>query len=134
MATDDIERFRERYTTSGEEAVLAAELDTLGTDYRANGYTTRAQADDIGRELALEQGQLLLDVGAGCGWPGLYLASEHGCAVISFDPVIEGIRVAKRRAEHDGLLGRSWAMVAGADAIPLRSRTVDAIVQTDVLC
>ncbi len=134
MAVDDIERFRDRYSTSGDAAVLAAEADTLGTDYRANGYTTRAQADEIAEMLALGPGDLLLDVGAGCGWPGLYFATGSGCGVISLDPVIEGIRVAKERGEIDGLAGRSWTMIASADAIPLRPRTVDAVVQTDVLC
>ena len=132
--TEDTERFRERYLVSGDAVMLAAEMETLGSDYQASGYTTRAQADELGRRLGLARGELLADIGAGCGWPGLYLAANHGCAVISLDPVIEGLRVAKSRSTADGLEERSWIVSAGADALPLRSESVDAIVQTDVLC
>lgn len=134
MASDDTERFRERYAISGAAAMLAAEVDALGTDYQANGYTTMAQAEDVGSELALRRGRTLLDVGAGCGWPGLHLAKTLGCSVISIDPVLDGVRVARRRAASDGVAERSWQLCASADALPLRSQSVDAIVHADVLC
>lgn len=134
MANEDVERFRERYATSCEAALLAAEFEALGTDYQANGYTTMAQAGEIGRDLDLGHGQRLLDIGAGCGWPGLYLAATHGCSVISLDPVLEGADVARRRAAADGIADRSQQLCASADALPLRSKSCDAIVQTDVLC
>ena len=44
----EIDRFRTRYELSGTETFLAVELEALGTDYSANGYTTRVQADEIG--------------------------------------------------------------------------------------
>ena len=134
MKTDDEERFAERYSVSGTSADLQAELDALGSDYEANGYTTRAQADDLGRALALESGHVLLDLGSGCGWPGLYLAARHGCAVVSVDPVVEGCRTTRNRAWRDGLRDRSLTLRAGADSIPLRSGRVDAIVHGDLLC
>ena len=132
--TVDNERFNNGYAISGDAAFLAAEMETLGTDYQADGYTTRSQADEIGQDLALGPGRLLLDIGAGCGFPGLYLANRHGCAVISLDPVAEGGRVARQRAISDGLSDRCWAIQANAESIPLRSRSVDAVVQADVLC
>ena len=134
MASDDTERFRERYAISGAAAMLAAEVDALGTDYQANGYTTMAQADDVGSELALRRRRTLLDVGAGCGWPGLHLAKTLGCSVVSLDSVLDGVRVARRRAASDGIAERSWQLCASADALPLRPQSVDAIVHADVLC
>ncbi len=48
------ERFGHRYAASGEAAPRAAELEALGSDYSATGYTTREQADGLGpRALAL---------------------------------------------------------------------------------
>ena len=65
--------------------------------YGADGYTTRAEADAIGRALELGPGDLLLDVGTGCGWPGLYLAATTGCRVVATDAPIEGLHRAARR-------------------------------------
>lgn len=131
---DERERFRQRYSVSGADPMLGAEFEALGSDYRANGYTTRRQAEQLGRELDLAPGRLLLDIGAGCGWPGLYLAGVHGCEVISLDPVSEGMEVALARGCADGLGRRSRAVQADAVALPLRAASVDAIVHTDLLC
>ncbi len=133
-AADDTERFRERYAISGAAALLAAETAALGSDYQANGYTTVAQADELGRVLELRPGQVLVDVGAGCGWPGLYLSDQDGCAVISVDPVVEGCFVARRRALTDGLTERAWTLRGNAIALPLRSGSVDVVVHSDLLC
>jgi cyclopropane fatty-acyl-phospholipid synthase-like methyltransferase len=132
--TVDNKRFDKGYAMSADAAFRAAEMESLGTDYQADGYTTRSQADEIGLDLALGPGRLLLDIGSGCGFPGLYLAKRHGCAVVSLDPVAEGGLVAYQRAISDGLSKRSLAIQANAESIPLPSRSVDAIVQADVLC
>lgn len=134
MALDEMERFQQRYAISGDEALLAVEMEALGSDFRANGYTTRAQADALGPDLGLGPGQLLLDIGAGCGWPGVYLAAASGCAVISLDPVAQGLIVGRDRSRAEGLGKRSSGVRATAQDIPLRAKSVDAIVHTDLLC
>jgi cyclopropane fatty-acyl-phospholipid synthase-like methyltransferase len=123
-----------RYAASGNAALVAAELEALGSDYQANGYTTVAQADELGRLLGLDQGQVLLDIGSGCGWPGLHLAARHGCSVISADPIDEGGDAARQRAIADGLADRSLAVRAEGAALPIRPESVDAVVHSDVLC
>lgn len=131
---EETERFGERYALSGVDAIVAAEKEALGSDYQANGYTTRKQADELGRHLELGPGRVLLDIGAGCGWPGLYLARKHQCAVISLDPVAEGGAVAGARVLTDRLQTRAWAVRAAAQHLPIRPRSVDAVVHSDVLC
>jgi len=130
----EIERFRTRYELSGTETFLAVELEALGTDYSANGYTTREQADEIGDWLDLRHDNILLDVGAGCGWPGLYLAKRHGCTVISLEPVSESMPTLTQRASADIGTKRVLPIIGGAGAIPLTSASVDAVVHADVLC
>ncbi len=131
---DGVERFGERYALSGAAVMLGVELEALGSDYQANGYMTIDQADDLGRLLELGPGQILLDVGAGCGWPGLYLARTTGCAVVSLDPVAEGVGAAGRRATEDGQDERSWPIQADARNPPIKTGSVDAVVHNDVLC
>jgi len=136
VAPDPIgsETLGKRYAASGDAALITAELEALGSDYQANGYTTIAQADELGHLLSLSKGQILLDIGSGCGWPGLYLAARHGCAVVSVDPVDEGLDVARRRAIADKLAERSLTIRADGAALPIRPGSVDAIVHSDVLC
>lgn len=130
---DVTSRFREWYRTDAP-VVVELERAVLGSDYGANGYTTVSQADALADVLALGEGRRLLDVGAGCGWPGLYLAARTGCGVILTDVPMEGMRRAHRRSLHDGLAATSGAVVANARRLPFRADSFDAIVHTDVLC
>lgn len=130
----DSERFAQRHEASGQAGPLAVEREALGSDYRATGYTTRAQADELGRTLDLRPGKLLVDVGAGCGWPGLYLATTFGCSVISTDPLPEGAAAARDRIVADALQDRAVSVVATGDHLPVHNGSADAIVHSDVLC
>jgi ubiquinone/menaquinone biosynthesis C-methylase UbiE len=119
----------------GEHPVVReVERRALGSDFGADGYATRTEADELARILGLGPGKRLLDVGAGQGWPGLYLARETGCTVIVTDVPFDGLAAASRRADRDGIAKRAWAIVAGGDRLPLRPASVDAVIHTDVLC
>ncbi|MHA6784316.1 SAM-dependent methyltransferase [Pseudonocardia saturnea] len=85
----------------------------------ADGYTTRAQADDLVRRLDLHPGMRLLELGSGRGWPGVYLAQTSGSHVVLTDLPAAGLRVAAARAIAEGLTGRY--SVATADGAHLRS-------------
>jgi cyclopropane fatty-acyl-phospholipid synthase-like methyltransferase len=128
---DVLDRFGSRY---GRVAPVLVELEraVLGSDHAANGYTTLAQADVLVAALDIRPGERLLDVGAGCGWPGLYIAARSGCAVVAVDLPMQGIRRARERALQDGLAAH--AVRASARHLPFRARSFDAIVHTDVLC
>ena len=129
---DATQRFGERYRVA-EPVTIDLERAVLGTNYGANGYTTLSQAEVLIRALALRAGERLLDIGAGCGWPGLYLAARTGCAVVVTDLPMPGMRRAKQRIRDDGLAS-SAAVVSTARHLPFRPESFDAIVHTDVLC
>ena len=76
----------------------------------------------------------LLDVGAGSGWPGLYLAQRTGCDVTLADVPIAGLRIAIERARTDGLAERCLGVAADGAMLPFRDRAFDAVSHSDVLC
>ena len=88
----------------------------------------------LGTVLGLEPGVRLLDLGAGRGWPGLYLAVRSGCDVVLSDVPFEGLRLALARAADERADGQVAAVASSARALPFRAGTFDAVVHTDVLC
>ncbi len=134
VSNDPDERFADRYAASGAAALIEAELEVLGTDYQANGYSTRADVDEIGALLDLGEGDRLLDLGSGCGYPGLYLAQSRGCNVVTLDPVVTGAAACAARSRRDGLDDRHLSVIGLGAQLPFRSGSFDAIVQIDVMC
>ena len=126
--------FAERYRAAPDEVSRRIERAVIGGDWGANGYTTIAQADLLGRELALQPGARLLDLGAGRGWPGLYLAKATGCQAVLADVPVEGLLAAADRAQRENLAARAAAVAGSARGLPFAPATFDAIVHTDVLC
>jgi cyclopropane fatty-acyl-phospholipid synthase-like methyltransferase len=131
---DANERFSQRYGEERGDVVRAIELAVIGGDWGANGHTTIAQADQLADMLELGTGSLVLDLGAGRGWPGLYLAGRTGCSVVITDVPVEGLASARERSQRDGIEDRAWAVNASARDLPFAAETFDAVVHTDVLC
>ena len=123
-----------RYRGDILDANLQVEREAVGSDYGNNGYTTVTQADLVADVLHLRPTDRLLDVGAGAGWPGLYLAKRTGCRVVLCDLTLPGMQQARRRAAADAAAARTSAVVASARQLPFRPDSFDALVHTDVLC
>jgi len=124
--------FNERYRLGEKPAMRRAEIRAIGSDYGATSYTTRTQADQLAGLLELGRRKLLLDVGSGAGWPGIYLARSTGCRVVLTDLPLEGLRIASRRIQHEGVEG--GVVAASGGSLPLTDHTFDAATSSDVLC
>jgi 2-polyprenyl-3-methyl-5-hydroxy-6-metoxy-1,4-benzoquinol methylase len=131
---DTRQLFAGRYREDRSGVVGQIELAVIGGEWGANGYTTLRQADHLAAALRLGPGVRLLDLGAGRGWPGLYLAVRTGSQVVLTDVPFEGLRQAMDRALAEDVTDQAAAVVSSARALPFRAGTFDAVVHTDVLC
>lgn len=115
-------------------AMQAVERAVCGCDYGSTAWTTRDEADRIAAALELRPGVALLEIGAGSGWPALYLARASGCEVALTDLPLEGLGIARERAARDGLSEACLVACADAAQLPLGDDRFDAINHSDVLC
>ena len=128
------DRFAESYRRGRTAVMQTIERAVCGCAYGGTSYATRQEADDVGAMLALRPGRRLLEVGAGSGWPALYLADRSGCDVTLVDLPLEGLRIAGERFLADGIAGACWLAVADGGALPFANQSFDAISHSDVLC
>ncbi len=124
----------ERYRTRDAAIARQIEQAVLGTALGANGYTTRAQAGELAAKLALPPRARLLDIGCGCGWPGLHLAENGGVRLVGSDLPFEGLTRAVGNADRAGLSESCHWVQASARALPFCHGAFDAVIHADVLC
>ena len=119
----------------GQRPVMqAVERAVCGCDYGSTAWTTRDEADWIAGALELAPGLGLLEIGAGSGWPALYLARKSGCDVTLTDLPHGGLRSAAERAARDGLSDTCLTLAADAARLAFRDEGFDVINHSDVLC
>ncbi len=139
MARSDEEKavtieFEGYYRLGAADVMRRLERSVCGCDYGSTSWTTRPQAERIAAILGLDPGTRMLDLGAGAGWPALFMARATGCAAVLVDLPPTGLRIADERAARDGLGGRVFNVAAEAGALPFADGTFDAICHSDVLC
>ena len=122
-----------KYASTRAPAVRTLVRRTLGTDL-ADGYTTVAQADELVRLLVLRPGNRLLDLGAGRGWPGVHLAAETDCLLVSTDLTLEAVNWAKDSVRAGNLRAEPMTLAADGTTLPFRAGVFNAVVHADVLC
>jgi len=127
-------RFAKAAECASSVAMRDLERSVCGCAYGSTSWTTRREAERIAELLELGPDVQLLDVGAGSGWPGLYLAQLTGCDVVLVDLPLVALRIALARATDDGLSERCEAVAADGAALPFLDGSFDALSHSDVLC
>ena len=126
--------FEVRHEQHTHPAMRALERGVLGCDFGGTSWTTKSQADAIPEALGLGHDTRLLEIGAGTGWPGLYMSSLSNCDVTLLDIPINALRHANRRAADEKLEHLSRAVSASGSSLPFADASFDAIGHSDVLC
>lgn len=128
------EQFSDEYIRAQTPVMLDLERAVCGCDYGGTSWTTREEAERIGELLTLGKGRKLLEIGAGSGWPALYLAGTSGCDVTLADVPLTAIRIAAERVSTEPVAGAVSLAVADGASLPFRDNWFDAISHSDVLC
>lgn len=126
--------FEVAYERSQTLVMKAIERRVCGCDYGGNSWTTKEQAEALIPLLGLGPGSKLLDVGAGTGWPGLFLARTTGCSVFLVDLPEVGLSIASQRARAESIEGRVTIKVADAAELPFENGSFCAVSHSDLLC
>ena len=129
-----------RTTTRSFEEKYLRFRTAAGTAFRAeaegvvpNGHTTAEQAEWITSALDLSPGSLLLDLGAGRGWPGGLIAERSGARLISIDVPLEALRQGTTGL-RERLGDPVWQVCADGRNLPLGDAHFSAVCHADVLC
>lgn len=128
------ERFNAIYERTRAPVMRLIEKSVCGCDYGGNSWTNRDEADQIVKALALNPNLRVMDLGAGSGWPGLYIAQKTGCGMVLVDLPIAGLQLAMERAVEDGMDDRVWIARADGAALPFAAHSFDRISHSDLLC
>ena len=134
MSTGSACDFARDYEIGQSPLMLEIERCVRGSDYGATSWTTRAQAEAAVARLGLTTGLCLLELGAGSGWPALFLAMVSGCEVVITDLPLSGLRITRARAVCDSLENRCSVLAADGAALPFADSSFDRIHHADVLC
>ena len=121
------------YSVASGAAIRELERTAVGIDWGGNGYTTVEQVDELIDCLHLRPGSSLLDIGAGAGWPAVYLAARSGCEVVASDLALSGMQAAQTRAGDKGVDATSF-VVSSAASLPFADGSFDAVSHSDLLC
>ena len=129
-----IEKFSEDYRLGQATIIRELQGAVCGCADAGTSWTTQSEMLRVADLLGLRPGMRLLELGAGAGWPGLYLARESGCDIALVDLPLEGLRIAAERVAAAPPSGECWTALADGTALPFDDGAFDAVSHSDVLC
>jgi len=126
--------FETQHEQHSHPAMRALEKRVLGCDFGGTSWTTKTQAEKIPAALKLASTTNLLEIGAGTGWPGIYLAKQTGARVTLLDLPANSLSQAHQRAVDENVGNRCLPVSANGSALPFQDGAFEAVSHSDVLC
>ncbi|MBM3333530.1 class I SAM-dependent methyltransferase [Candidatus Sumerlaeota bacterium] len=123
VASDD-------YVFSVRQFVAQSEQQLRNGRWHIGGSGATGQ---LGRRLALQPGERVLDIGCGVGGPARQIAEMFGCVVVGVDIRLERVTEAVLRTTALGLTSRVSFQVAAGEGLPFESESFDAIISQATL-
>lgn len=104
--------------------------DVYGADYPEEAeplsYVSLSELRRVAREVRIDAGQTLADLGCGRGGPGLWVARERGAQLVGIDLSEQGVAQARARASAFGPPDRARFEVGDLTALRFDSGSFDA--------
>lgn len=126
-------RFEEVYARATSLTTQKIERQMCGCNFGDNSWTTREQAEELIPHLKLRPSSSLIDLGAGTGWPGIYIAKKGGCRTTLADLPEIGLRIATQRAEDEGVSDRTETRIGDPADMSFPSACFDGISHIELL-
>ncbi|MGB1657087.1 MAG: SAM-dependent methyltransferase [Longimicrobiales bacterium] len=98
-----------------------------------NGWTTQGQAQWMAYALGLGEGDRLLDLGSGRGWPGVLIAERTGATLVSVDVPAEALRQGRERL-REVLEDHVHQVCGDGRMLPIGDGHFSAVCHADVMC
>ncbi|MFN2464171.1 MAG: class I SAM-dependent methyltransferase [Candidatus Dormibacteria bacterium] len=109
--------------------------EVMGDEYPETldtfSYTTNTELERCVRDLALEPGGLMADIGCGRGGPGLWVAGRSGARLIGLDIADPALEAARHRASNLGLGETSEFRLGSFEDTGLREAELDGVLSVD---
>jgi ubiquinone/menaquinone biosynthesis C-methylase UbiE len=134
MPEQTANRFDRWYAQMADDEVrhrLVSDCLGLPPSWRVTGLLSADGLAEVTAALALEPGQLLIDLGCGRGGYGREIARVAGVDLIGVDSSIVAITQARQDAGQDGVDGPAHFRVADFESTGLPDRVADAVVCID---
>ncbi|WP_230531964.1 class I SAM-dependent methyltransferase [Microvirga roseola] len=116
--------------TSGKDVENLDPSDLSGADEFHLGW--HAETVEFAKELGLNPGMHVFDIGAGIGGPARHFGKAHHCRVTGIDLTQEFVEVANALTRRCGLDDRVSFQQASALALPFSDSTFDAATMIHV--
>ena len=109
----------------------------LGDEYPAEvepySYTSRSELVRIASAVQVGPGDLLVDIGAGRGGPGLWVAANTGSSYLAVDIAPTALAAVAERSAQLGLAERVQTREGSFEALPIPDGEASAIMSIDAL-